>query len=122
MYSFSFPNMIGNNQAQLKIDKQAIMSNLQLLLSTEKKTLLGDPYYGTNLKQAIFAQQASPIIDILIDEIYTAITTYIPQIFVVRKEIKLQGDKTSLYAVVPVTYKLDNTNDLYVIKLTDENI
>ena len=122
MFAFSFPNMISNNQAQLKQDKQAIMSNLQLILSAEKKTLFGDPYYGTNLRQAIFAQQSSPIIDILIDEIYTAIVTYIPQIAVVRKEIKLSGDKTDLYATVPVTYRLDNTTDLYVIKLTDETL
>lgn len=119
MFAFSFPNMIGNNQAQLKQDKKAIMSNLQLLLSTEKNTLLSDPYYGTNLKQAIFAQQGSPIIDLLVDEIYTAIVTYIPQIAVVRKEIKISGNKTDLYATVPVTYRLDNTTDLYVIKLTD---
>ena len=35
-------------------NKAAIKSNIKLLLSSNKQTLFGDPYYGTSLDQLLF--------------------------------------------------------------------
>ena len=117
MYSIGFPNMIGSNSTNLLKDKQAIKSNLILLLNSERMSLFGDPYFGTTLKKTLFEQSTSIISDLLIDEIYTTIITFIPQIYIERKNISLSTDGKSVYATLNVTYRLDNTSDLYTIRL-----
>ena len=54
MYSFAFPNMLSSTQANLISDKEAVKSNLKLLLSSERLSLFGDPYFGSRLKRALF--------------------------------------------------------------------
>lgn len=117
MYSIGFPNMIGSNSTNLLKDKQAIKSNLILLLNSERMSLFGDPYFGTTLKKTLFEQSTSIISDLLIDEIYTTIITFMPQIYIERKNISLSTDGKSVYATLNVTYRLDNTSDLYTIRL-----
>ena len=118
MYSFSFPNMLGSNTSNLSNDKNAVKSNISLILSSEKKSLFGDPYFGSTIKQAIFEQPNSIVVDLLIDEIYSTIQTYIPQVFLTRRDITIESDKTDLYAVIKYTYIPDNSSDLYTINLT----
>lgn len=120
MYSFDFPVMIRNNSAALLSDKLAVKSNLKLLFSSERQELFGDPYFGTLLKRVIFEQSSSLVTDLLIDEIYTSVTTFIPQIFLTRKDIKLEiKNDIELYAVITYVYLPDNTSDMYTILLTD---
>ena len=118
MYSFNFPDMFNSTTSILLADKQAVKSNIRLLFGCEKKELFGDPYFGMLLKQAIFAQSNSVIVDLLIDEIYVSLITYIPQIYIKREDIEITTDKINLYANIRYTYVADNTADLYTIKLT----
>lgn len=119
MYSFNFPDMFNNGTTSILLaDKDAVKSNIRLLFGCEKKELFGDPYFGLLLKQAIFAQANSVIVDLLIDEIYVGLVTYIPQIYLCREDIEITTDKINLYANVKYTYVADNTSDLYTIKLT----
>jgi phage baseplate assembly protein W len=113
--------MLGSNTSKLSEDKNAVRSNLILVLSTERGSLFGDPYFGSILKSAIFEQPTSIITDLLIDEIYTSIITYIPQVFLDRKDITITYDDTDLYANIRYTYIPDNTSDLYVINLTNSD-
>ena len=69
MYSFNFPDMLGSVNSNLLKDKAAIESNLTLLLSAEKLSLFGDPFYGSQLKPFIFEQGEPLIVDLLIDEL-----------------------------------------------------
>ena len=117
MYSINFPQMLSNNQTNLLEYKEAVKSDLLLLMSSERLSLLGDPYFGIALKRAIFMQQGSYIVDLLIDEIYTTIINFMPRIFVSRKDIQIYGEGTNLYAKIKVTYLLDHTSDLYTIDL-----
>ena len=120
MYSFEFPIMIRNNSAALLNDKAAIKSNLKLLFSSERQELFGDPYFGTLLKRVLFEQAHSLVADLLIDEIYTSITTFIPQVFLTRKDIRLEiKNNVEIYAVINYIYLPDNTSDMYTILLTD---
>lgn len=121
MYSFNWPEMFRSTTSKLIKDKEAIKSNLRLLLNSERLSLFGDPYFGARLKQFIFEQNDAVIVDLLIDELYTTIQQFMPQLFVRRSDIKVYSNRVSLIAELNVTYKLDNSSDLYVIKLTSES-
>lgn len=119
MYSFSFPRMFSHTTANLVQDKEAIRSNMILLLSSERETLFGDPYFGSELKKYIFEQSNAIIVDLLIDELYTTIVTFMPQVYLTRKDIKVLSSKNALFAEINYYYTLDNTSDLFTIKLTE---
>lgn len=121
MYSFDFPSMLNSNTAKLVKNKDAVRSNVLLLLQSEKKTLLGDPFFGSRLKRMLFEQSNSLIADLVIDEIYTTLTTFIPQIYLTRKDIELLSDRNDIYVTVKYIYLLDNTQDLYTISLTSDD-
>lgn len=119
MFSFAFPDMLSNTQSNLLEDKDAIRSNMLLLLSSEKNTLFGDPYYGSLLKKYIFEQKTSIIVDLVIDELYTTIMTFMPQVYLTRKDITIYSSRTDLFAEIKYYYTIDNTSDLFTIKLTE---
>ena len=68
MYSIAFPNMFTNTRTNLIEDHKAIASNLQLLLGSERLSLFGDPYFGSQLKKFFYEQNAPIIVDLLIDD------------------------------------------------------
>ena len=119
MYSFSFPNMLSSVRSNLIEDHDAIKSNLVLLLKSNKTSLLGDPYFGTELKRYIFEQNHSIIKDLIIDEIYEDILTFMPQVYLNRNDISVTTDGVDLYANIKCTYYLDQKSDLYTINLTN---
>ena len=121
MYSFSFPRMLNSNSANLIKDKEAIRSNIILLLSSERDTLFGDPFYGAQTRKYIFQQAGSIVPDLLIDELYTTIKTFMPQVYLTRNDITVYIVDTSLYADIKYYYVIDNTSDLFTIKLTQLN-
>ena len=100
-------------------DKEAIRSNMLLILSSERETLFGDPYYGSELKKQIFEQSSAIVTDLLIDELYTTIKTFMPQVILSRKDISVFVANTTLYAEIKYYYVIDNTSDLFTIRLTD---
>ena len=121
MYSCAFPRMLNSTTANLLQDKEAIRSNMILLLSSERDTLFGDPYYGAELKKYLFEQSGAIVPDLLIDELYTTIKTFMPQVYITRKDIKVYVVNTTLYADIKYYYIIDNTSDLFTIKLTQSS-
>lgn len=119
MHSFAFPRMLNSTTANLLKDKEAIRSNMILLLSSERGTLFGDPYYGTELVKYLYEQSGSIVIDLLIDEFYTTIKTFMPQVHIERNDIKVYAVDTTLYADIKYYYIIDNTSDLFTIRLTE---
>ena len=122
MKSFAFPHMFSSTQAIMIEDKEATISNLRLLLASWKTSLFGDPYFGTNLKKYLFEQRTTVLRDLLIDELYIAILTFMPQLALTRKDIKItldSEDPTAIYAVVNCINKIDNQPNLFEIKLTE---
>lgn len=120
MYSIAFPNMVSGAKTYLYKDHEATKSNLFLILKTvSRNTLYGDPGYGTDLLSAIFQQNGVILWDIIVDQIYTAIRQYIPQLDIRREDIKVYGEDTVLFAEIQAINKIDNTLNLYNIQLTD---
>ena len=90
------------------------------MLLSDKKSLFGDPYYGTNLKSILFSQNNIVLKDIVIDDIYTSILTFIPQLILKRSDIEVNSNKQQIQVKIKAVNLLDQTNDLYNINLTGE--
>lgn len=117
MYSLSFPNMFSINKTNLVEDREATLSNMILLLLSDKTSLFGDPYYGTILKRLIYQQNDNILRDIIIDEIYTCIITFMPQIRIQRKDIALKIKGKTLSANIKCTNVIDNEDQDFTILL-----
>lgn len=120
MISIAFPNMLSSAKVNLIKDHEATMSNMRLLLASWKTSLFGDPYFGTNLKRFIHDQNNIVIRDLVIDEIYLSLVTFMPQISIMRKDITITQKNDVLYAQINCINKLDSTIDLYEISLIEE--
>ena len=87
MRSIAFPSMFNRTVTNTVLDYDATLQNLKLLLWSEKGELFGDPYYGTSIRRYLFDQNDVVLQDILLDDIYTAISLFMPQIKVNREDI-----------------------------------
>lgn len=118
MKSINFPNMFQSNSTQILVDYDATKSNAHLLLASEKGEFFGDPYFGIRLKRYIFNQNDAILKDIIIDEIYTQLVTFMPQLIINRNDINiLQPERGVLVANFKATNKSDFTVDNYSLVL-----
>lgn len=120
MYSIQFPDMLSNAKTNLVKNHDATMSNLRLVLASWKTALFGDPYFGSNIKRFIHEQNNIILRDIIIDDIYTTILEFMPQVYVKRENISLTLDRTNIYCTINCINKLDNENNLFNINLTED--
>lgn len=120
MKSIQFPEMFTRTVTNTVSDYDATLQNLKMLLWSEKGELFGDPYFGTGIKKYLYDQNDVVLIDILIDDIYTAITLFIPQIRVDRKDIQLfRSNKGQVTAKIKALNKADFSTDMYNIVLLE---
>ena len=119
MYSIKFPDMLSSAKTNLVEDKAATYNNLYLVLKSDQNSLLGDPAYGTRLGGAIYSHTAI-IKDLIIDNIYASIKTFIPQLDVDRKNIKVLSSGTRLLGSIQGTNLTDKTVSIYDIGLTSD--
>lgn len=117
MYSISFPNIFASSRTNLIKDKEAIKQNIRLTLLYDRLSLYGDPYFGSILKKLIFEQGDSILRDIVIDEIYTCLNIFIPQIVIDRKDISLNIKNNTVFIDMKYYYITDKTSDMYQIEL-----
>lgn len=97
MKSIEFPRMLNSNSTRITKDLDATKQNAVLLLKTEKGELFGDPFFGIRLKKYLFNQNNVILRDIIIDEIYTQLALFMPQIRVTRSDIQVLFDRGKLY-------------------------
>ena len=115
--------MFNNASTNIIEDREATESNLRLLLLSEKNELLGDPYFGIQLKKYLFEQNNSVMDTMLIDDIYTAIALFLPQLVVRRQDITLTHQGTELVCSIVGTNQLNFQLDSYDIEmLRDEEV
>ena len=117
MYSIDFPNMFNTASTNLVEDHTATMSNISLLLNTWKKSLFGDPFFGTKIKEYVYEQNNIILHDIIADNIYMSIKQFIPQVHLTRKDIKITAKNTSIYITINCINKIDNEPDMFNIEL-----
>ena len=100
-------------------DHDATLQNLKLLLTSEKNELFCDPYFGDNLKRALYGKNNSALKDIVIDDIQVAIATFMPQLRLQHKDIELYQDGTSIKCRIQCFNKLNSTPNVLDINLTE---
>lgn len=123
MKSIAFPKMFNNASTNILEDHDATESNLKLLLLSEKNELLGDPYFGVQLRKYFYEQNNSVMDTMLIDDIYTAIALFMPQLIVRRQDIRLSHQGTELVCSITGTNQLNFKLDTYdVVLLRDEEV
>lgn len=119
MESFDFPNMLSSTNTKIISNHEATLSNLKLALLSSKRTLFGDPYFGTNLKWLLFEQGNDVLKDIVIDDVYTTILVYLPQLTLKRDDIDIIIDREKVYIKIKATNLLDFQTDLYTLNLME---
>lgn len=119
MYSIKFPDMISGVNTKVIKGHDATYSNLRLMLLSDKYGLFGDPYYGTNLKKLLFNQNNQVLKDLIIDDIYSSILTFMPQLLIRREDISIESKLGKVYVNIKTTNLLDYQTNLYTINLTE---
>lgn len=121
MNAIKFPDMIsstGDTQI-IKEDKKASSQNLRLLLLSTKKTLLGDPYFGVNLRNLLYEKNNVILRDLVVDDVFTAINIYMPQLRLERKDIIVNSDGKEVQVTINAQNIIDYSFYNYTIKLLD---
>ena len=121
MKSIAFPKMFNKNSTNISKDFNATKQNTLLLLHSEKGDLFGDPYFGIRLKRYLFDQNNYILKDIIIDEIYTQLALFMPQLIVKRNDIKIKQDRAKLYCNFKATNQANFKTDMYSLVLYDED-
>ena len=121
MYSLSFPKMFSSDGSKtlLKENHDATISNLKLILQSSKNSLFGDPDFGCDLIRRLFDQNSIILHDLVIDDIYSTILTFLPQIVLKRSDIQISSDGVDVFATIKCTNLVDYELDTYMINLTD---
>ena len=121
--SIAFPNMFTRTSTNFVTDKEATFQNLKYLILSEKGELFGDPFYGVGLKKYLFDQNDTIIKDLVLDDMYTGIATFMPQLRINRNDLKLRtGDKGEIFVDIRAINQLDFTTDLYSIVLLETDV
>lgn len=118
MQSIAFPKMFGIGQTNIVEDHEASVQNLKLLLTSEKGELFCDPYFGDNLKRFFYEKGNVFLKDIIIDDIFVAINTFMPQLVVTRKDIQIKIKKNDVYCTIAGLNNLSTSPSVLEINLT----
>ena len=118
MYSIGFPDIFNGSTVNLDKDYYAIKTNLKALLMSNRGGLFGDPNYGLNMKQILWDQACKPVVvELLNDEIFHAIYSYMPQITVTRDDIDVTVDGNLVNASISVKADSGVISNLFNIKI-----
>lgn len=121
MNSISFPKLFSNSSTNIVKDYDATLQDVKLLLCSEKGELFGDPFFGIRIKRYTFNQNNYVLRDILIDEIFTQLATFAPQLTVDRRDINIIQKGTKMYVKIKAINKIDFTTNMYELVLMEDN-
>ena len=123
MKSIAFPKMFATKtKTGLAQDYFATFQNLKMLIFSEKGELFGDPYFGVGLKRYLHDPNDFILRDILIDELYVAIATFMPQIKIKRKDITIYSYHNTVLCQIKAINRVNFQTDLYTIPLLEADI
>lgn len=118
--SIQFPDMIQKNRVQMVEDEDATLQNIRLVLGSEKGEFKFDPFFGIRLKRYMFEQNNYALQDLLLDEIYEQLVTFVPQITVKRNDISFEKERAKLYVTIKCVNRLDFTPSTYSLVLYED--
>lgn len=115
--SINFPDIFSNTSTNTIDGHEATSQNLKYTLFAQKNSHFGDPYFGSNIKRRIFEQNDIILRDLIIDDIYITISTFMPQIRVERKDIEIVQDTATVHANIKAKNLIDFNIEEYSIAL-----
>ena len=121
MRSLKFPEIFSSNSTNTIRDLDATKQNTLLLLKSEKREFVSDPYFGLRFKRYLFNQNSYILKDIIIDEIYTQLALFMPQLTIKRNDINLIRDRAKLICTFKAINRIDFTTNMYSLVVYDEN-
>lgn len=117
MNAVKFPDMISVNQTNIVKDWEATKQNLLTLFHSYKKTLLGDPNFGVNLRKLLYESNNDILRDLVVDDLYTTIKSFMPQVKVTRSDIEVDSVGNSVIVNIRAQNRLDFSFDSYSLEL-----
>ena len=120
MNSIGFPKIFNNSATNVVKDYDATLQDIKLLLCSEKGELFGDPFFGVRIKRYMFNQNNYVLKDIIIDEIFTQLMTFAPQLSIQRKDIDIVQKGTKMYVKIKAINKIDFTTNMYELVLMED--
>ena len=121
--TFSFPQIINRISKQIKLstNTQSINECLGILLRTRPGEMLGDPNYGCNLIERVFAYNGVIVESLIREDIVNAIAIYEPRIIVNYNDITIVHDNRTVR--VYIQYEIKETGQIneYNIDITTED-
>lgn len=124
MASIQFPKMFSKTSTKIIHDYDATKQNAILVLRSEETGLFGDPYFGTKLKNLIFNPNNIILKDVVIDEIYTKLAIFMPQLIINRRDMNITFERAKLYCTFKARYVESfelNTYSLYLMDTEKED-
>ncbi len=122
MRSISFPNMFRTTSTIVKTDShEATYQNILLVLGAEKGDFVFDPYFGIRLRRYLFDQNNYILRDVIIDEIYTQLLIFMPQLLINRNDITINIERSKMTCNIKVTNRVNFVVDSYNIVLLSGN-
>ena len=124
MNSIRFPKMFTTSTTQVVEGHDATSQDMVLLFYSDKGELFGDPFFGIRLKRFTFNQNSPVLEQMLIDEIYSQILVFMPQLTVIRSNIKIKRQLGRMIISVKAINKVDYTTNMYeaVLLINDERM
>lgn len=112
--------MFNSSSSLVVKDRAASLQDLKLLLGSEKGELSGDPFFGIRIKKYTFSQNNYVLRDVLVDEIYSQLAVFAPQLTVSRNDISITSSANRLHAKISAINKVDFTTDMFDIELLND--
>ena len=117
MNCVSFPDMFNGSATKIEYDAEATKKCLYLLLNSESGEMFGDPDFGAKLRRYFYDQNNYILKDIIIDELYTKISIFCPQITLDRNNITLVQKNKNIVGNIRYRNNIDFIPDTYEIVL-----
>ena len=122
MNSIRFPNMFNTCNTNVVTDSdEASLQDIRILMYCEKGEFIIDPFFGLRLKRVLFEPNNYVLRDILVDDIYTQLMVFAPQVTVQRKDIKVTQEGKNVHIRFKAINNLDFTTNMYdLVMFKDE--
>lgn len=108
--SISHPNEFSalTGKTQLAGEIRSIEQAMELLLTTTKGELFGDPDFGCNLYTYLMEYQGEVLYQLIKDDIVKTLTDYDTRIYVTAKDITVTPDNGTLH--INISYQIRYTD------------
>ena len=121
MNSLDLSDMFNSSKTNILYDEDATRQNLELALLSSKKSLMGDPYFGTNLARLLYDNNDKILADLIVDNVEEAIVNFMPQLYVKRSDIKVYANKQRVFVRLKALNKLNGVSNTYNLSMLNNS-